>query len=554
MTKFIFITGGVVSSLGKGICAASLGALLRAHNYSVAPMKLDPYINVDPGTMSPIQHGEVFVTADGAETDLDLGYYERFIGTPMSRKNNFTAGQVYESVILKERAGDFLGQTVQVIPHITDEIQTKIRAGVDGSEIAIIEIGGTVGDIESLPFLEAIRQMSIALGAHNSVFIHLTLLPYIDVTDEYKTKPTQHSVAELRSIGIQPHFLVCRSRREVSVSDRAKIALFANLSADRVFSLSDAKSIYQVPLMLREQHIDQQVLSELQLNNREIDLSSWRDMVGTVIDAQTEVDIAIVGKYVELTDAYKSLNEALVHAGAAAGVRVRCQYLDSEKINDGNVGEYLRSAKAVLVPGGFGERGVNGKMAVIGHVREHGIPFFGICLGMQIAVIEFARNVVGLHQAHSTEFNPASSCPVIALTTEWRQNDGSTAQRDGEDQLGATMRLGEYECMLEPDSRARQIYGREMIRERHRHRYEFNNSYRQSLHDAGLRFSGLSRHDDLVEIIELPDHPWFIACQFHPEFISLPLTGHPLFNDFVRAACGACDNVKPHALASQTLE
>ena len=536
MTKYIFITGGVVSSLGKGICAASLGSLLRQHSYRVAPMKLDPYINVDPGTMSPIQHGEVFVTADGAETDLDLGYYERFIGSPTSRKSNFTTGQVYESIIERERAGGFLGQTVQVIPHITDEIQRRIRLGVEGCDIAIIEIGGTVGDIESQPFLEAIRQMSVVLGDGNSVFIHLTLLPFIGATDEHKTKPTQHSVANLRSIGIQPHFLICRSQRPCSRSDRAKIALFANLLSERVFSLSDAKSIYQVPLMLQEQRIDQMVLEQLRLESREISLGPWREMVEAVVEAEEEVEIAIVGKYVELADAYKSLNEALVHAGARCGTRVRCRHIDSEGIDDSNVAERLGAASAVLVPGGFGTRGIDGKMAVIGHARRHDIPFFGICLGMQVAVIEFARNVAGLSDANSTEFASDTDCPLIAMTSEWLDVDGETIVKGNAERLGATMRLGEYECLLEEGSRAARIYGSSVVRERHRHRYEFNNRYRERLSEAGLRFSGMSSEQQLVEIVELPEHCWFIACQFHPEFLSSPLRGHPLFNDFVAVA------------------
>ena len=536
MTKYIFVTGGVVSSLGKGICASSLGTLLKAHGYSVAPMKLDPYINVDPGTMNPIQHGEVFVTYDGAETDLDLGYYERFIGTPMSRKNNFTSGQVYDSIISKERAGKFLGQTVQVIPHITDEIQAKIKEGTEGFDIGIIEIGGTVGDIESLPFLEAIRQMGIRLGHNNRIFIHLTLLPHIATTGEYKTKPTQHSVAHLRSIGIQPDLLLCRCQTDIEQSDLDKIALFSNLSNRYVFSIPDSRSIYQIPLLMRKNKIDQSVLEQLQLKHTEIDLSEWEQMVDSILRPSTVVKIAIVGKYIGLTDAYKSINEALIHAGAVNGVSASLIYVDAEEVNATNVEEKLQGATGILVPGGFGTRGVNGKMEVIRYARKNDIPFFGICMGMQIAVIEFARNVVKLPSADSTEFSPDTDCPIISLTSQWQYRGGQMAARTEDEDMGATMRLGEYECRLAKSSLAQTIYQKPSICERHRHRYEFNIQYKQQMEECGMVFSGISAVDDLVEIIELPSCRWFLACQFHPEFLSSPLGGHPIFNDFIKAS------------------
>jgi CTP synthase len=535
MTKYIFITGGVVSSLGKGIASASLGALLEARGLRVTMLKLDPYINVDPGTMSPFQHGEVFVTEDGAETDLDLGHYERFVNTTMGKHNNFTSGQVYESVIRKERRGDYLGGTVQVIPHITDEIKRKIRLGADGYDVAMVEIGGTVGDIESLPFLEAIRQMGVELGSQNALFMHLTLVPYIKTSGEIKTKPTQHSVKELRSIGIQPDVLLCRADRAIPEGERRKIALFTNVPERAVISAVDADTIYRIPLLLHEQDLDQIVVEQLGLEVPPADLSDWERVVEGLVHTEHEVDIAMVGKYVDLTESYKSLNEALTHAGIQTASRVNIHYFDSEEFEQGGL-ERLAEMDAILVPGGFGERGVEGKIAAVQYAREHRIPYLGICLGMQVAVIEFARNVAGLKEAHSTEFNPDTPAPVIALITEWLEKDGSVVTRDENVDLGGTMRLGGQECVLAEGSLARELYGRERIVERHRHRYEFNNQYGELLQEKGLRISGTSVDGTLVEIVELPDHPWFLACQFHPEFTSTPRRGHPLFTGFVKAA------------------
>ncbi|RTZ72561.1 MAG: CTP synthetase [Gammaproteobacteria bacterium] len=535
MTKYIFITGGVVSSLGKGIASASLGALLEARGLKVTMLKLDPYINVDPGTMSPFQHGEVFVTEDGAETDLDLGHYERFVNTTMGKHNNFTSGQVYESVIRKERRGDYLGGTVQVIPHITDEIKRKIRLGADDFDVAMVEIGGTVGDIESLPFLEAIRQMGVELGHENALFMHLTLVPYIKTSGEIKTKPTQHSVKELRSIGIQPDVLLCRADRPLPEGERSKIALFTNVQERAVISAVDADTIYRIPLLLHEQDLDQIVVEQLGLDVPPANLTEWQQVVDGLTHTTHEVDIAMVGKYVDLTESYKSLNEALTHAGIQTRAKVNIHYFDSEEFEGGDLAP-LAEMDAILVPGGFGERGVEGKIAAVQYAREHRIPYLGICLGMQVAVIEFARNVAGLKDAHSTEFDPDTSAPVIALITEWLEKDGSVVQRDENVDLGGTMRLGGQECVLAEGSLARKLYGKERIVERHRHRYEFNNQYGELLQEKGLRISGTSVDGTLVEIVELPDHPWFLACQFHPEFTSTPRYGHPLFTGFVEAA------------------
>jgi CTP synthase len=535
MTKYIFITGGVVSSLGKGIAASSLAAILEARGLKVTMTKLDPYINVDPGTMSPFQHGEVFVTEDGAETDLDLGHYERFLKTTLSRKNSFTAGQVYDSVLRRERRGEYLGATVQVIPHITDEIKNRIYQSAEGADIALIEIGGTVGDIESLPFLEAIRQMRVELGAERALFIHLTLVPYIRSAGEIKTKPTQHSVKELRSIGIQPDILVCRSEQPIPESDRRKIALFTNVEEKAVISAVDADSIYRIPLLLHEQGLDEIVVNKLRLNVPPADLTEWRKVVEALEHPDAEVNIAIVGKYVDHSDAYKSLNEALIHAGIATRNQVNITYIDSETIEDEGVTS-LKDVDAILVPGGFGERGIEGKIATVRYARENKIPYLGICLGMQVAVIEFARDVAGLEGAHSTEFLPKSPHPVIGLITEWMDDKGQLEIRDEQSDLGGSMRLGGQQCRLKPDSLAYQMYQKDVISERHRHRYEFNNQYVERLEQAGLRFSGKSIDGRLVEVIEIPNHPWFLACQFHPEFTSTPRRGHPLFSGFVRAA------------------
>ncbi len=535
MTKYIFITGGVVSSLGKGIAASSLAAILEARGLKVTMTKLDPYINVDPGTMSPFQHGEVFVTEDGAETDLDLGHYERFLKTTMAKKNNFTTGQIYESVLRRERKGEYLGATVQVIPHITDEIKRRVYQSAEGMDVALIEVGGTVGDIESLPFLEAIRQLRVELGADRSLFIHLTLVPYIRSAGEIKTKPTQHSVKELRTIGIQPDILICRSEQPVPISERRKIALFTNVEEKAVITAVDADSIYRIPLMLHEQGLDDIVVHKLRLDVPPADLTEWQNVVEALAHPTDEVNIAIVGKYVDHTDAYKSLNEALIHAGIRTRHKVNIHYIDSEIIEDEGVSR-LKNVDAILVPGGFGERGVEGKIATVRFARENKIPYLGICLGMQVAVIEYARDVAGLEGAHSTEFLPKSPHPVIGLITEWMDEDGQIETRNENSDLGGTMRLGGQQCLLQPDSLAFQLYQKDVITERHRHRYEFNNQYFEKLEKAGLRFSGKSIDGRLVEVIEIPDHPWFLACQFHPEFTSTPRKGHPLFSGFVSAA------------------
>ncbi|HAU0709062.1 TPA: CTP synthase [Legionella pneumophila] len=535
MTKYIFITGGVVSSLGKGIAAASLAAILEARGLRVTLIKLDPYINVDPGTMSPFQHGEVFVTNDGAETDLDLGHYERFVKTTMTKRNNFTSGKIYENVIKKERRGDYLGGTVQVIPHITNEIKRCIKLGADAFDVAMVEIGGTVGDIESLPFLEAIRQMRIELGSQRAIFIHLTLVPYIATSGETKTKPTQHSVKELRSIGIQPDVLICRSEKPLSMADRAKIALFTNVEKEAVISLEDANSIYQIPMILHAQHLDEIVVKKLSLEAKQADLSEWQRVVDMQAVQTMTVKIAMVGKYTELNDAYKSINEALLHAGIHTETKVEIIYFDAEMIEKHGA-LLLESIDAILVPGGFGERGVEGKIKAIQYAREHKAPFLGICLGMQTAVIEFARNVVGLTGANSTEFNKETLYPVLGLISEWMDADGSKQIRDENTDLGGTMRLGGQYCHLAEGTLARKVYGKPQIIERHRHRYEVNNKYVDSLVKYGLIISGRSADNSLVEMIELADHPWFLACQFHPEFTSNPRDSHPLFKEFVLAA------------------
>jgi CTP synthase len=535
MTKFIFVTGGVVSSLGKGIAAASLGALLEARGLKVTMLKLDPYINVDPGTMSPFQHGEVFVTEDGAETDLDLGHYERFVSTKTGKRNNFTAGQVYENVIRKERRGDYLGRTVQVIPHITDEIQHLIHQGAEGADVAMIEIGGTVGDIESLPFLEAIRQMGVELGREHTLFIHLTLVPYIPTAGEIKTKPTQHSVKELRSIGIQPDILLCRAMQPLPDPERRKIALFTNVEYRAVISAVDVDTIYRIPLLLQAEGLDQIAVEKLKLDTRDADMSDWQRVVDAIDAPHHEVTVAMVGKYTDLTESYKSLSEALTHAGIHTDTRVNITYVDSEDIERDGIG-CLDGVDAILVPGGFGERGVEGKIAAVRYARENNIPYLGICLGMQVAVIEFARHVADMEGAHSTEFDRDTPYPVIALITEWKGADGTLEQRGEESDKGGTMRLGGQSCRLRNESLVRRLYDRDIIVERHRHRYEFNNQYLLPLEDKGLLFSGMSLDGRLVEIIELPDHPWFLACQFHPEFTSTPRIGHPLFSGFIRAA------------------
>jgi CTP synthase len=535
MTKYIFVTGGVVSSLGKGIAAASLAAILESRGIKLTLLKLDPYINVDPGTMSPFQHGEVFVTEDGAETDLDLGHYERFVDTRMSRRNNFTTGQIYESVIRKERRGDYLGGTVQVIPHITDEIKHFIRTGAGDADVAIVEIGGTVGDIESLPFLEAIRQMSLQLGRNHTCFMHLTLVPYIPSAGEIKTKPTQHSVKELREIGIQPDIVLCRADRPLPEDERRKIALFTNLEEKSVISAVDVDCIYKIPGMLHAQGLDELVCRKLEIQARPANLEAWDKLVYALEHPSSSVDIALVGKYVDLTESYKSLTEALTHAGIHNGVRVNVHYIDSELIETQGTAS-LADKDAVLVPGGFGKRGVEGKIQAIRYARENHVPYLGICLGLQLAVIEYARHKARLEGAHSTEFDRATPHPVIALIHEWHGRDGKLELRDNASDLGGTMRLGGQECALLPGSLARRIYGRDSVVERHRHRYEVNNRYIPHLMDAGMRVSGISANEDLCEMIEVPDHPWFIGCQFHPEFTSTPRAGHPLFSAFIRAA------------------
>jgi CTP synthase len=536
MTKYVFVTGGVVSSLGKGIAAASLGAILESRSIRVTHLKLDPYINVDPGTMSPFQHGEVFVTEDGAETDLDLGHYERFTHAKMGKRNNFTTGQIYESVIKKERRGEYLGRTVQVIPHITDEIKLYVKRGAEGADVAIVEVGGTVGDIESLPFLEAIRQMGIEEGRRNTCFIHLTLLPWIAAAGELKTKPTQHSVKELREIGIQPDVLLCRADRPVPEDERRKIALFTNVAQEAVISLQDSDSIYKIPAMLHDQMLDEIVCHKLDILARAADLSVWKKLVEALEHPERAIDVAFVGKYVDLTESYKSLSEALVHAGIHTRSKINIHYIDSEAIEREGCG-VLKGMDAILVPGGFGKRGVEGKIAAIRYARDNRVPYLGICLGMQLAVIEFARYVALLAGAHSTEFDPQTPHPVIALVTEWVDSEGRVEKRDASSDLGGTMRLGGQICLLAPDSLARRVYGTDRIVERHRHRYEVNNTYVSQLQAAGLRISGRSADGtNLTEMIELPDHPWFVGCQFHPEFTSTPRAGHPLFIAFVRAA------------------
>jgi len=535
MAKFIFITGGVVSSLGKGICASSLATILEARGLNITMTKLDPYINVDPGTMSPFQHGEVYVTDDGAETDLDLGHYERFSNSVMSKVNNFTTGQIYETVIKKERRGDYLGGTVQVIPHITDEIKSNIIKSAEGVDVALIEIGGTVGDIESLPFLEAIRQMRVELGDDRCLFLHLTLVPFIASAKEIKTKPTQHSVKELRTIGIQPDILICRSERPIPVSERKKIALFTNVEEKAVITALDADSIYRIPMMLHEQGLDQIVAKKLHLDTVPADLSDWQTVVDGLFAPTQTVNIALVGKYIDHADAYKSLTEALIHAGIHTKTQVNVIKIDSEEIEKQGT-SVLEKADAILVPGGFGERGVDGKVATIRYARENNVPYLGICLGMQSAVIEFARNKIGLEGANSTEFMPDSPYPVIGLITEWLNEEGQVEKRDETSDLGGTMRLGSQKCQLSPGSLARQVYGKDVITERHRHRYEFNNTFLERFEKEGLKISGKSMDGRLVEIVEIPEHRWFLACQFHPEFTSKHRTGHPLFSGFVSAA------------------
>ena len=536
MTKFIFVTGGVVSSLGKGIASASLGAILEARGLNVTLLKLDPYINVDPGTMSPFQHGEVYVTEDGAETDLDLGHYERFVRTTMGKKNNYTTGRIYLNVIQRERRGDYLGGTVQVIPHITDEIKKCIIEGAGDAEIAMVEIGGTVGDIESQPFLEAIRQLRIELGTEQTLFMHLTLVPYIAAVGEIKTKPTQHSVKELRSIGIQPDVLLCRTEKQpLPDNERKKVALFTNVEESAIISGVDVDNIYKIPRGLHEQGLDEIVVRKLKLDVPEADLSEWDAVVEAMASPQGEVNIAMVGKYIDLADSYKSLTEALTHAGISTRTRINISYVDSEELETTGTG-CLSDMDAILVPGGFGDRGIDGKIAAIKYARENHIPYLGICLGMQLAVIEYARHQLGFQDANSTEFERETEHPVIALITEWMEQDGTIEQRDEGTDLGGTMRLGGQQCQLFEGSRVRELYGQDVITERHRHRYEFNNRYKTQLEDAGMNFTGLSMDGQLVEIIELVDHPWFVACQFHPEFTSTPRDGHPLFSGFVAAA------------------
>ncbi len=536
MTKFIFVTGGVVSSLGKGISAASLAALLEGRGLSVTLIKMDPYINVDPGTMSPYQHGEVFVTADGAETDLDLGYYERFLRhTKMTKKNNFTSGRIYLDVIQKERRGDYLGGTVQVIPHITDAIKQRVREGARGMDVAIVEIGGTAGDIESQPFMEAVRQLRIELGYQGSLLMHLTLIPYIASAGEHKTKPTQHSVKELRSIGLQPDVLICRSEHPVPNDAKRKISLFTNVDERAVIIAEDAKSIYQIPRRFHEQGLDDLVVERLGLTAPAVELSDWDSVVDGLLNPEREVNIAMVGKYVELIDAYKSINEALLHAGIQNKSKVRINYIDAETIEQLGTA-VLANADAILVPGGFGDRGTEGKIATVRYARENKVPYLGICLGMQVAVIEYARNVAGIKNAYSSEFDPNCEHPVIGLITEWMTEEGQIERRNANSDLGGTMRLGAQLCHLTVGSLAHQAYGEATITERHRHRYEVNNQYLPQLEAAGLRIAGKSADNSLVEMVEIPDHPWFVACQFHPEFTSSPRDGHPLFSAFVQAA------------------
>ncbi|MDO5090221.1 MAG: CTP synthase [Cardiobacteriaceae bacterium] len=535
MTKFVFVTGGVVSSLGKGIAAASLGAILESRGLRVTMIKLDPYINVDPGTMSPFQHGEVFVTHDGAETDLDLGHYERFVNMRATQFNNCTTGRIYSEVIRKERRGDYLGATVQVIPHITDAIKSYVLRAAEGADVAMVEVGGTVGDIESLPFMEAIRQLGTQLGRSRSMYIHLTLLPYIPSAGELKTKPTQHSVKELRSIGIQPDMLICRADRDIPEEERRKIALFTNVPAEAVIAGLDVKSIYEIPLLYHKQGVDELVIRHFGIDAKPADLSAWQAVVDAQNNVEREITIAMVGKYVDLTDAYKSLNEALYHAGLRSGNGVKIRYIDSEDLTTQGTG-LLEGVDGIVVPGGFGNRGINGKILAVQYAREKRIPYLGICLGMQIAVVEYARHVAGIAGAGSTEWDEKVADPVVALVTEWVNERGETEQRDMHADLGGTMRLGSLPARLKSGSKIAQIYGAEIINERHRHRYEVNTHYEKRLEDAGLVISGRSEDNGLVEVIELPDHPWFVACQAHPEFTSTPRKGHPLFESFVRAA------------------
>jgi CTP synthase len=534
-TRYIFVTGGVVSSLGKGIAAASLAAILEARGLKVTILKLDPYINLDPGTMSPIQHGEVYVTEDGAETDLDLGHYERFIRTKMTKRNNFTQGRIYSDVLRRERRGDYLGATIQVIPHITNEIKSRVVAGAEGYDIAIVEIGGTVGDIESLPFLEAIRQLGTEIGRERAMFMHLTLVPYLGTAGEIKTKPTQHSVKELRSIGIQPDILVCRSDRAIPSNEKAKIALFTNVEERAVISLKDVSSIYQIPALLKSQGLDDLVVRRFHMTCPEADLTEWEQVLYQESNPTGEVTIGMVGKYVELPDAYKSVNEALNHAGLKNRLTVHIKYIDSQDVESKGT-DVLAGVDAILVPGGFGERGVEGKIIAARYAREHKVPYLGICLGMQVALIEYARNVAGMKDAHSTEFNKNTPYPVVGLITEWLDADGNVEQRTDKSDMGGTMRLGSQNCNLKANTKAREIYGSDIVSERHRHRYEVNNNYVAQLEEAGLKISGLSADNQLVEMIEIPTHPWFVAGQFHPEFNSTPRDGHPLFQGFVAAA------------------
>lgn len=533
--KIIFVTGGVVSSLGKGIAGASLAAVLEARGLKVTIMKLDPYINVDPGTMSPIQHGEVFVTEDGAETDLDLGHYERFINAKMSKKNNFTTGRIYSDVIRKERRGDYLGATIQVIPHITNAIKERILQGCEGNDVTLVEIGGTVGDIESLPFLEAIRQLAVDIGRENALFMHLTLVPYLKTSGEVKTKPTQHSVKELLSIGIQPDILICRSEMGIPAHERHKIAMFCNVSENAVINMKDVDSIYKIPALLKSQYLDQLVVDRFHFDVPEADLSDWEQVLYQQANTTGEVTIGMVGKYVELHDAYKSVNEALKHGGLKNRLQVHIKYIDSEDVEVKGT-DVLAGLDAILVPGGFGKRGIEGKIAAAKYARENGIPYLGICLGMQVALIEYARDVAGMVGANSTEFDPDTKYPVVALITEWKDESGKVERRSDKSDLGGTMRLGGQLCHLQPGSKVRELYGQDDIVERHRHRYEVNNNLIKQITDKGLKIAGLSTDNKLVEIIENPNHPWFIGVQFHPEFTSNPRKGHPLFSGFIKAA------------------
>ena len=535
MTRYIFITGGVVSSLGKGITSASLGAILEARGLDVTLLKLDPYINVDPGTMSPFQHGEVYVTEDGTETDLDLGHYERFVRTKMRKKNNFTTGLIYQNVIQKERRGDYLGATVQVIPHITDEIKHYIKKGASNSDIAMVEIGGTVGDIESQPFLEAIRQLRIELGPESTLFIHLTLVPYISAVGEIKTKPTQHSVKELRSIGIQPDCLICRTDQVIPENEKKKIALFTNVEESAIISAIDVDSIYKIPKVLHEQNLDEIVIKKFNLDLPQANLTEWHNVVDAIDNSDNEVNIAMVGKYIGLADSYKSLSEALIHAGIKTRTKINIVYVDSEEIEK-NGSECLQNVDAILVPGGFGNRGIEGKISTVKYARENGLPYLGICLGMQVAVIEIARNLAGLKNSDSTEFNKNTDHPVIALITEWQDAKGTQEKRSKGSDLGGTMRLGGQDCKLIEGSLVRDLYKSDSVVERHRHRYEFNNKYKEKLESVGMSIAGYSVDEELVEIIEIPKHPWFVGCQFHPEFTSTPRDGHPLFTSFIEAA------------------